>query len=194
MWALIWREIWILKTAFCDFYYCFFSFRRYSARGRPGNGARIRKGQPIHPNTKPHANFTRLRPWKNFEVRWRTPRLPTTGLQRRRSSAHSAMYTVNTTILNNFKIKKKIFVLDPPQPLPNPIDKFGFSIGKLGVISLEIQANPAPHLEWTVRDEKIVEGSTDRSGRIEAASVKDLVRLLQLIFILIFTIFRFFFF
>lgn len=67
------------------------------------------------------------------------------------------------------------FVLDPPQPLPNPIDKFGFAIGKLGVISLEIQANPAPHLEWTVRDEKIVEGSTDRSGRIEAATVKDLV-------------------
>lgn len=65
--------------------------------------------------------------------------------------------------------------LDPPQPLPNPIDKFGFAIGKLGVISLEIQANPRPHLEWTVRDETIVEGSTDRSGRIEAASVKDLV-------------------
>lgn len=44
----------------------------------------------------------------------------------------------------------------------------------MGVITLEIQANPAPHLEWKVRDEKIVEGSTDHSGRIEAATVKDL--------------------
>lgn len=39
---------------------------------------------------------------------------------------------------------------------------------------MEIQANPVPHLEWTVRDEKISEGNTDRSGRIEAATVRDL--------------------
>lgn len=68
-----------------------------------------------------------------------------------------------------------LLLLDAPQPLPNPIGRFGYTIGQSGVISVEIEANPVPHLEWTVRDEKIVEGSTDRSGRIEAAGIKDLV-------------------
>lgn len=44
----------------------------------------------------------------------------------------------------------------------------------MGVITLEIQANPAPHLEWTVRGEKILEGRTDQSGRLQASNVKDL--------------------
>lgn len=39
---------------------------------------------------------------------------------------------------------------------------------------MEIQANPAPRLEWTVRDETITQGGTDRSGRIEAGTVTDL--------------------
>lgn len=67
--------------------------------------------------------------------------------------------------------------LDPPlPPTTNPIDLFGYNVGQPGIIKVDIQANPKPQIEWTVRDQHIKEGTTDSSGRIAAEIVKDLVR------------------
>ncbi|XP_017785393.1 PREDICTED: fasciclin-3 isoform X2 [Nicrophorus vespilloides] len=63
-----------------------------------------------------------------------------------------------------------------PIPLTNPIDKFGFELGKPGMISIEIDANPKPQIEWEIRGQKIREGTIDNTGRIEAESAQDLGR------------------
>lgn len=67
------------------------------------------------------------------------------------------------------------FVLDPPLPRENPIELFGYNVGQAGTIFVEIEANPKPQIEWQVRDQRIKEGSTDSTGRIEAEAAKDLV-------------------
>lgn len=67
---------------------------------------------------------------------------------------------------------------DPPLPQGNPIDKFGYEIGKAGIISVEIDANPKPQLEWLVRDQTIKENSIDSTGRIQAEAIQDMVGIL----------------
>lgn len=81
--------------------------------------------------------------------------------------------------------------IDPPQPLKNPIDLFGFSIGRAGNITVEFQANPRPTtLQWVVRNQIINEGGTDQAGRIEAERLIDLVS--RISFPVYFTLFTLF--
>ncbi|XP_065167922.1 fasciclin-3-like isoform X2 [Atheta coriaria] len=68
---------------------------------------------------------------------------------------------------------RQLDVKYPPLSQQNPIDKFGYEIGKSGIISVVVEANPKPQIEWTIRGEKIREGNVDRSGRIEAESAQD---------------------
>lgn len=63
-----------------------------------------------------------------------------------------------------------------PLPVYDSLDKFGYQIGKIGVINVTIEANPQPQIEWDIGGQKIREGSTDNTGRIEAEGVKNLVR------------------
>lgn len=72
-----------------------------------------------------------------------------------------------------------LFVVDPPQPQGNPIEIFGFTIGQPGTISIELSSNPKPHIEWTVRGQKISEGNTDPTGRIAATAPTELVSCLK---------------
>lgn len=62
-----------------------------------------------------------------------------------------------------------------PVPIYEPLDKFGYQIGKLGLVNITFEANPKPHIEWNIAGETIYEGSTDRTGRVEAEAVRDLV-------------------
>lgn len=64
---------------------------------------------------------------------------------------------------------------DPPQPQGNPIDRFGYEIGRPGIINIEIEANPKPKLAWKVRGESIKEGDADSTGRIQSEYALDLV-------------------
>lgn len=62
-----------------------------------------------------------------------------------------------------------------PVPIYEPLDKFGYQIGKLGLINISFEANPKPHVEWQIGGESITEGYTDKTGRIEAETARDLV-------------------
>ncbi|XP_056633985.1 fasciclin-3 isoform X2 [Diorhabda sublineata] len=72
--------------------------------------------------------------------------------------------------------KRQLDVKFPPLPIEDPIDKFGYQIGKVGLINITIEANPKPRIEWTVGGQLIKEGSTDNTGRIEAEAIRDLER------------------
>ncbi|KAF5280484.1 hypothetical protein FQA39_LY18065 [Lamprigera yunnana] len=69
---------------------------------------------------------------------------------------------------------RQLNVTYSPIPQPNPIDKFGYILGKEGIVSLIIEANPKPHLEWTIRDQVIKAGGHDNTGRIKAEELHDL--------------------
>ncbi|XP_025830987.1 fasciclin-3 isoform X2 [Agrilus planipennis] len=81
---------------------------------------------------------------------------------------HPAFQGVNNLASRQLNVKY------PPLPLQSPIDKFGYEIGQMGIISIEFEANPKPHVEWTIRDNRLREGTSDISGRIEAEVVEDL--------------------
>lgn len=68
-----------------------------------------------------------------------------------------------------------------PVPVYDSLDKFGYQIGRLGLINITFEANPKPHIDWIINQETINEASTDRTGRIEAEAVRDLVRFYILI-------------
>ncbi|CAH1260243.1 unnamed protein product [Diabrotica balteata] len=72
--------------------------------------------------------------------------------------------------------KRQLDVKFPPLPIEEPIDKFGYQIGKVGLINISIEANPKPRIEWSVGGQLIKEGSTDNTGRIEAEAIRDLGR------------------
>ncbi|KAK4878773.1 hypothetical protein RN001_011279 [Aquatica leii] len=76
---------------------------------------------------------------------------------------------------NNFAYRQ-LNVTYPPIPQSNPIDKFGYILGKDGIISLIVEANPKPHLEWIIRDQVIKAGGHDSTGRIKAEELRDLGR------------------
>ncbi|KAK5637963.1 hypothetical protein RI129_012258 [Pyrocoelia pectoralis] len=71
---------------------------------------------------------------------------------------------------------RQLNVTYAPIPQLNPIDKFGYTLGKDGIISLVVEANPRPHLEWTIRDQVIKAGGHDSTGRIKAEEIRDLGR------------------
>jgi len=71
----------------------------------------------------------------------------------------------------------KYSVLDPPQPHPT-FERFGYVIGRQGVINVTIYANPKPRFTWRVNDEKIDEGRPDESNRLETSTAVNLVSFL----------------
>ncbi|XP_074039691.1 fasciclin 3 isoform X2 [Leptinotarsa decemlineata] len=72
--------------------------------------------------------------------------------------------------------KRQLDVKFAPLPTYEPIDKFGYQIGKVGLVNVTIEANPKPQIEWTIGGQKVREGSTDNTGRIEAEAVRELGR------------------
>ncbi|XP_076224216.1 fasciclin 3 isoform X2 [Nomia melanderi] len=61
----------------------------------------------------------------------------------------------------------------PPQPQPT-IERFGYVIGRQGIVNVTIYANPRPHFLWRVNHEKIDEGRPDESNRLETSTAVDL--------------------
>ncbi|XP_034182930.1 fasciclin 3 isoform X2 [Osmia lignaria lignaria] len=64
----------------------------------------------------------------------------------------------------------------PPQPQPQPIERFGYVIGRQGIVNVTVYANPRPRFLWRVNEEKINEGRPDESNRLETSSAVDLGR------------------
>lgn len=87
--------------------------------------------------------------------------------------------TVFYILLNSSQIKKKVvlFFLDPPQP-HHTFERFGYVIGRQGIINVTIYAHPRPRFTWRVNDEKIDEGRPDESNRLETSTAVDLVSFL----------------
>ncbi|XP_044762896.1 fasciclin-3 isoform X2 [Coccinella septempunctata] len=69
---------------------------------------------------------------------------------------------------------RQLDVVYPPQPLKNPLEQFGYIIGQQGVISVVIEANPKPKIEWFVAGQNIKEGNSDNTGRIDAQPIVEL--------------------
>ncbi|CAK9817723.1 Fas3 [Anthophora quadrimaculata] len=63
----------------------------------------------------------------------------------------------------------------PPQQQPT-IERFGYVIGRQGIVNVTVYANPRPHFLWRVNDEKINEGRPDESNRLETSTAVDLGR------------------
>jgi hypothetical protein len=42
------------------------------------------------------------------------------------------------------------------------------------LITVVVEANPKPHIEWDIGSERIKENENDQTGRIEAETVKDM--------------------
>ncbi|XP_044261126.1 fasciclin-3 isoform X1 [Tribolium madens] len=60
-------------------------------------------------------------------------------------------------------------------PLPQgEIDKFGYIIGEAGLITVVVEANPKPIIEWDIGGERIRERENDHTGRLEAEPIKDM--------------------
>lgn len=73
------------------------------------------------------------------------------------------------------KMKRgKLFLLDPPQPQPT-IERFGYVIGRQGIVNVTVYANPRPRFLWRVNNEIINEGRPDESNRLETSTAVDLV-------------------
>lgn len=78
---------------------------------------------------------------------------------------------------------KKIafFSIDPPQQHAT-FERFGYVIGRQGVVNVTVFANPKPRFIWKVNKEHIEEGHTDDSGRLQTSSAVELVSFLSLSF------------
>lgn len=78
-------------------------------------------------------------------------------------------------------LKKKLhfffFYIDPPQP-HTTFERFGYVIGRQGVINVTVYANPKPRFTWKVNQEHIEEGRTDDSGRLQTSTAVELVSFL----------------
>lgn len=70
--------------------------------------------------------------------------------------------------------KRKLFLLDPPQP-QSTIERFGYVIGRQGIVNVTVYANPRPRFLWRVNNEMINEGRPDESNRLETSTAVDLV-------------------
>ncbi|XP_011700760.1 PREDICTED: fasciclin-3 [Wasmannia auropunctata] len=69
----------------------------------------------------------------------------------------------------------RIEVYFPPQPQAT-FERFGYVIGRQGIINVTVYANPRPRFTWKVNDEKIDEGRPDESNRLETSTAVDLGR------------------
>ncbi|KAK0167050.1 hypothetical protein PV327_004497 [Microctonus hyperodae] len=78
------------------------------------------------------------------------------------------------------EITRQLEVYYPPQPQPT-IERFGYVIGRPGVINVSVDANPRPRFVWRVNDEKINEGHPDMSNRLETSSAVDMGRGIYLV-------------
>ncbi|CAD1475435.1 unnamed protein product, partial [Heterotrigona itama] len=63
----------------------------------------------------------------------------------------------------------------PPQPQPT-IERFGYVIGRQGVVNVTVYANPRPRFLWRVNNEVINEGRPDESNRLETSTATDLCK------------------
>lgn len=63
----------------------------------------------------------------------------------------------------------------PPQPQPT-IERFGYVIGRQGIVNVTVYANPRPRFLWRVNNEIINEGRPDESNRLETSTAVDLGR------------------
>ncbi|XP_060534314.1 fasciclin-3 isoform X2 [Cylas formicarius] len=70
--------------------------------------------------------------------------------------------------------KRQLDIKYGPLPQRQPIEEFGYEIGKVGVINVTVEANPKPQIEWSVDGQKIREGSHDNTGSMEAEVARDL--------------------
>ncbi|XP_033308431.1 fasciclin-3 isoform X2 [Bombus bifarius] len=66
-------------------------------------------------------------------------------------------------------------VFYPPQPQPT-IERFGYVVGRQGIVNVTVYANPRPHFKWRVNNEIITEGNPDESNRLETSTAVDLGR------------------
>ncbi|XP_071565622.1 fasciclin-3 isoform X5 [Temnothorax nylanderi] len=64
-------------------------------------------------------------------------------------------------------------VFYPPQPHAT-FERFGYVVGRQGIINITINAHPRPRFTWRVNDEKIDEGRPDESNRLETSTAVDL--------------------
>ncbi|GJQ75304.1 putative coreceptor-mediated virion attachment to host cell [Trypoxylus dichotomus] len=85
------------------------------------------------------------------------------------AATHPALETPSVTM-------RQLDVLYPPLPKATPIDLFGYELGRPGIITVEIDANPKPKLEWNVKGETLKEGGVDSTGRIQAEFPQELGR------------------
>ncbi|XP_072758776.1 fasciclin-3 isoform X2 [Anoplolepis gracilipes] len=61
----------------------------------------------------------------------------------------------------------------PPQPHAT-FERFGYVIGRQGIINVTIFANPRPRFTWRVNQERIDEGRPDESNRLETSTAVEL--------------------
>jgi hypothetical protein len=54
-------------------------------------------------------------------------------------------------------------------------ERFGYVIGRQGVINVTVHANPKPEFTWRIDDERIHAGYTDQSNRFQSSSPVELV-------------------
>ncbi|XP_011309476.1 fasciclin-3 isoform X2 [Fopius arisanus] len=67
---------------------------------------------------------------------------------------------------------KQLQVYFPPQEQPT-IERFGYVIGRAGIINATVYANPKPNFVWKVGDEEITEGRTDQSQRLQTTTARE---------------------
>ncbi|KAL1502118.1 hypothetical protein ABEB36_007310 [Hypothenemus hampei] len=70
--------------------------------------------------------------------------------------------------------KRRLDIKYAPLPQRQPIEEFGYEVGKTAVINVTIEANPRPSFEWAVNGQKIREGSHDNTGMIQAEMAREL--------------------
>ncbi|KAG5308733.1 FAS3 protein, partial [Acromyrmex insinuator] len=68
---------------------------------------------------------------------------------------------------------KPLEVYYPPQSQPT-VERFGYVIGRRGIINVTVHAHPRPRFIWRVNDERIEEGRPDESNRLETSTAVDL--------------------
>ncbi|KAH0951776.1 hypothetical protein HN011_005630 [Eciton burchellii] len=61
----------------------------------------------------------------------------------------------------------------PPQP-QQTFERFGYVIGKEGIINVTVYAYPRPAFAWRVNGEKIPEGRPDESNRLQSSTAVEL--------------------